>query len=67
MKTKLLVAGLVSLSASLSGCIVVPAYDGPGYYGSAAVVVAPPPVIYHGGYYGPYRGGHRYHGPYRRW
>jgi|GEM_PF-2303385 len=70
MKTKLLFAGLVALSASLSGCVVAPAYDGPGYYGGPAVVVAPAPVIYHGyygGYYGGYRGGYRYHGPYRHW
>lgn len=70
MKTKLFVAGLVALSASLSGCVVAPAYDGPGYYGSTAVVVAPPPVVYGGYYYGyrgGYRGGYRYHGPYRRW
>lgn len=76
MKTKLLVAGVVALGASLSGCVVAPAYDGPGYYGSAAVVVAPPPVVYggyccgyyryRGGYHGGYRGGYRYHGPYRR-
>lgn len=72
MKSKLLVAGLVALGASLSGCVVAPAYDGAGYYGSSAVVVAPP-VVYGGyccGYYryrGGYHGGYRYHGPYRRW
>ena len=75
MKTKLLVPGLVALSASLGGCIVAPAYDGPGYYGSTAVIVAPPVFYpgyygggyYHGGYYrGGYRGGYRYRGPYRR-
>ena len=68
MKTKLVVAGLVALSASLSGCVVAPAYDGPGYYGGTAVVVAPP--VYYGGYccyYGYRGGGYRYHGPYRRW
>ena len=74
MKTKLLVVGLVAVSASLSGCVVAPAYDGPGYYGGTAVIVGPPVVYpaygyYGGGYYrGGYRGGgYRYHGPYRRW
>lgn len=75
MKTKLLVVGLVAASASLSGCIVAPAYDGPGYYGGSAVIVAPPVVYpgyygYYGGYRGGYRGyhggGYRYRGPYRR-
>ena len=69
MKTKLIFAGLAALSASLSGCVVAPAYDGPGYYGPA-VVVAPPPVVYGGYYYRGYgyRGGYyRYRGPYRRW
>ena len=71
MKTKLLATGLIAATAVLSGCVVAPAYDGPGYYGSA-VVVAPPVIIrpygyygYHGGY--GYRGGYRYHGPYRGW
>lgn len=69
MKTKLLAVGFIALTASLGGCVVAPAYDGPGYYGPA-VVVAPPPVVYrgyYGGYYGGYRGGYRYHGPYRHY
>jgi hypothetical protein len=72
MKSKLLFAGLVALAASLSGCVVAPAYDGPGYYGGGAVVVAPAPVYYggygyygyRGGYYGS-RGGYYRRGPYR--
>lgn len=67
MKTKLLVTGLIAATALLSGCVVAPAYDGPGYYGSA-VVVAPPVVVRPYGYYGGgYRGGYGYRGPYRRW
>ena len=65
MKTKLIVAAVVALGTSLSGCVVAPAYDGPGYYGPPAVVVAQPVYRgYYGGYYG--RGGY-YRGPYRRW
>lgn len=73
MKTKLIAAGFIAATALCSGCVVAPAYDGPGYYGPA-VIVAPPPVVYGGyygggyyGYRGGYRGGYRYHGPYRRW
>ncbi len=75
MKTRLLATGLIAASALLSGCVVAPAYDGPGYYGSA-VVVAPPVVFSPYGYYGYYGyhggygyrgGGYRYRGPYRRW
>jgi hypothetical protein len=62
MKTKLIVATTLALTALCSGCVVYPAY-GPGYYGGGAVVVAPPPVVV-GGYgyraYGYGRGPYRY-------
>lgn len=45
-----MLAALLLVTLGLSGCIVVPVYDGPGYrsYG------------YHGGYYGGYRNRDRY-------
>jgi len=63
MKIKLIAVGFIALTASLSGCVVAPAYDGgPGYVAPGAVIVAP---VYRG-YYGPYYGGYRGH-YYRRW
>jgi hypothetical protein len=52
MKT---LAAALLIALGLSGCIVVPAYDGPGYYGRS--------YGYYGGNYGsrPYYGDrHRY-------
>lgn len=67
MKTKLFTtATLLAIVTLCGGCVVYPAYDGPGYYGGygGAVIVAPPVVVYHG-YYDGYRGYGRGHGRHR--
>jgi hypothetical protein len=52
---KTLLAALTLGSVALGGCVAVPVYDEPAYYGPPPVVVQPSIGFsyYHHGYYGP--------------